>query len=457
MDGTRGGPPSRSAENWGRRDGIRAGSVSGPWRSAPRAPGEPAGPTEAPARPQPSQTSPPAPPPIAWTPGGQKPAAAVPSDPPKPDGPSRVASAAHSAFGSRDRNAADRTAAPPHRTGSNVTEVAFGPPKPRDPFGPAPIGEPRVVALEGPAPTPPEQPHHVEDHRPLAPQAGDPPPPNRAEEARDGTKLPPQRTVRRAPAPAWRPGLRLPVIAVLFAALAIAGAFFVLRGDPIPADPDLVAAPDAVPAPTTTPVEDDAPASAPPGAAAIPTSTDVVTQAPAEPEAAAEPGPAPDPATEALAAPVAAGDPTATAPPVEAAPVPAPKSAEPEEFPAAAGPRPPILRPLARPAELGAAGPTAAAAAAASVVIRVGPDMDTERRELIVAALISAGYGSVEVQPVSFNVARSRLGFFRNADREMAEELVALIAPLVGEVAVRNYNELLADPAPGRLDLWLRS
>jgi len=37
MDGDREGPRRSTAENWGRRDGIRAGSVSGPWRSAPRA------------------------------------------------------------------------------------------------------------------------------------------------------------------------------------------------------------------------------------------------------------------------------------------------------------------------------------------------------------------------------------------------------------------------------------
>ena len=36
MDGTRDRPPGKTAENWGRRDGIRAGAVSGPWRSAPR-------------------------------------------------------------------------------------------------------------------------------------------------------------------------------------------------------------------------------------------------------------------------------------------------------------------------------------------------------------------------------------------------------------------------------------
>jgi hypothetical protein len=36
VDGTRDRPPGRTAENWSRKDGIRAGSVSGPWRSGPR-------------------------------------------------------------------------------------------------------------------------------------------------------------------------------------------------------------------------------------------------------------------------------------------------------------------------------------------------------------------------------------------------------------------------------------
>ena len=36
VDGTRDRPPGKTAQNWSRRDGIRAGSVSGPWRSAPR-------------------------------------------------------------------------------------------------------------------------------------------------------------------------------------------------------------------------------------------------------------------------------------------------------------------------------------------------------------------------------------------------------------------------------------
>lgn len=38
MDGNRDRPPGKTAENWGRRDGIRAGAVSGPWRSVPRDP-----------------------------------------------------------------------------------------------------------------------------------------------------------------------------------------------------------------------------------------------------------------------------------------------------------------------------------------------------------------------------------------------------------------------------------
>lgn len=46
MDGDRNRPPAKVAENWSRRDGIRAGAVSGPWRSAPRREGA-AVPTEA--------------------------------------------------------------------------------------------------------------------------------------------------------------------------------------------------------------------------------------------------------------------------------------------------------------------------------------------------------------------------------------------------------------------------
>ena len=33
VDGTRDRPPGKTAENWSRKDGIRAGAVSGPWRS----------------------------------------------------------------------------------------------------------------------------------------------------------------------------------------------------------------------------------------------------------------------------------------------------------------------------------------------------------------------------------------------------------------------------------------
>ena len=36
VDGVRDRPPGRTAENWSRNDRIRAGSVSGPWRSVPR-------------------------------------------------------------------------------------------------------------------------------------------------------------------------------------------------------------------------------------------------------------------------------------------------------------------------------------------------------------------------------------------------------------------------------------
>ena len=79
LDGTRASPPRRVAENLSRRDGIRAGAVSGPWRSAPRI--EP----QTPARPAPETTTagPPADmaPPPSWTGGDARVVESAPQEP----------------------------------------------------------------------------------------------------------------------------------------------------------------------------------------------------------------------------------------------------------------------------------------------------------------------------------------------------------------------------------------
>lgn len=76
-DQTRDGPPAHRAENWSRRDNIRAGAVSGPWRSAPREDGG-----EPPVRGDPRAA--PAAPPLAWT--GRSPAEPA-ARRPEEDGP----------------------------------------------------------------------------------------------------------------------------------------------------------------------------------------------------------------------------------------------------------------------------------------------------------------------------------------------------------------------------------
>lgn len=81
--------PNQPAENWGRRDSIRAGAVSGPWRSGPRAT-PPAAPPPLPPRsataalpPRPTQAAQVPLPPPRLTPAAQAPAP-QPSQSPKP-------------------------------------------------------------------------------------------------------------------------------------------------------------------------------------------------------------------------------------------------------------------------------------------------------------------------------------------------------------------------------------
>lgn len=118
--------------------------------------------------------------------------------------------------------------------------------------------------------------------------------------------------------------------------------------------------------------------------------------------------------------------------------------------PAAALPRAERPRPRLAPAVADAAD-----LAEARVIVRMGSDVAEVRRAEVLALLDASGVGSIEVQSVPFAVSRPRLGYFDPNDRGVAEALAALIAPAAGRIAVRSYDDLLAEPAPGRLDLWL--
>lgn len=92
------------------------------------------------------------------------------------------------------------------------------------------------------------------------------------------------------------------------------------------------------------------------------------------------------------------------------------------------------------------------------VRLRVGPGFDAGRQAAIVAALTKAGVPSVKVEALPFKIATSRVGYYRAADLPAATELGKLIAPVLADgtqVGVRDYAQLLADPEPGRLDLWV--
>ena len=142
------------------------------------------------------------------------------------------------------------------------------------------------------------------------------------------------------------------------------------------------------------------------------------------------------------------GTPIAAAPEAPAVPVPvAPAddsvlAAPPETETAAAAPAPAIP-------EL--AGIT-------SVRLRVGPGFPSERQDAIVAALTEAGVPAVKVEPLPFEIATSRVGYYRPEDLAAAEALGRLVSPVLGEASdlgVRDYGQLLSEPEPGRLDLWV--
>ncbi len=89
--------------------------------------------------------------------------------------------------------------------------------------------------------------------------------------------------------------------------------------------------------------------------------------------------------------------------------------------------------------------------------LRVGPEFPADREQAILQALAAAGLADVRVEALPFEIATSRVGYYLAADLAAAEALGTVIAPVLGggEVAVRDYSQLLSDPEPGRLDLWV--
>jgi len=139
----------------------------------------------------------------------------------------------------------------------------------------------------------------------------------------------------------------------------------------------------------------------------------------------------------------------------------APEPAVPELAAGQAAPAQPAApAPAATTATPAAAAGGADALAHVSVVrLRVGPGFPAERQSAILAALKGAGIAEVKVEALPFEVATSRVGYYRADDVAAADALARLITPVVGsgdgQVGVRDYGKLLDDAEPGRLDLWV--
>lgn len=116
----------------------------------------------------------------------------------------------------------------------------------------------------------------------------------------------------------------------------------------------------------------------------------------------------------------------------------------------------------AAPAEAEAMDPppaeTAALAGISNVRLRTGTGLADAARDAVSAALGRAGIADVQVESLPFEVANSRVGYYRPEDKAAAEALAAWIAPILGRadpLPVRDYGQLLDSAEPGRLDLWI--
>ncbi|WP_324364688.1 hypothetical protein [Amaricoccus sp.] len=103
--------------------------------------------------------------------------------------------------------------------------------------------------------------------------------------------------------------------------------------------------------------------------------------------------------------------------------------------------------------------PSAAAEEPGAIRLRVGPNLAPERREQIAAALEAEGYGPVVMEVLPFQIAASRVGYYRAEDEAPAAALARFLSGMLGdggiEVSTRDYGKLLNDTEPGRLDVWI--
>lgn len=129
-----------------------------------------------------------------------------------------------------------------------------------------------------------------------------------------------------------------------------------------------------------------------------------------------------------------------------------------DETDASGGPEAPVAAATGGEEAPAVVTPGDALAAVTVVRLRVGPSVDAAERDALVGALKSAGVPEVMVEPLTFRIATSRVGYYREGDLAAAEALARLMSPMLGSkdtVGVRDYGKLLTDPQAGRLDLWV--
>jgi hypothetical protein len=114
--------------------------------------------------------------------------------------------------------------------------------------------------------------------------------------------------------------------------------------------------------------------------------------------------------------------------------------------------------PAAAPSPAPAAAPSSSAPAAADSVLAIihYPPNARDAAEVAAGALGVSGVGEVDQRPVNMTISRSNVRYYHAEDREVAQDVTAIVSLALGEEAVtRDFTDFTPRPSDSLVEIWI--